>query len=53
MKQLNFNFTDTSWDCVSCGEFIKPDEWCDYDKKMCIDCGDELWNEWQSACADQ
>jgi hypothetical protein len=26
-------------ECTQCNEDAKPDEWSDYDKKICINCG--------------
>tara|TARA_R110001599_G_scaffold41600_1_gene125711 strand:+ start:158 stop:328 length:171 start_codon:yes stop_codon:yes gene_type:complete len=46
MKQLEFNFTDTTNECVSCESTTKNDEWADYNKKICIDCSGDDWNEY-------
>ncbi len=27
--------------CTKCDEDAKPDEWSDYDKKICINCGSD------------
>ena len=36
--------------CKSCEEETKPDEWSNYDKKICIDCEQELRHEYNSEC---
>ena len=45
MKQLEFNFTDTTNECVSCESTTKNDEWADYNKKICIDCSGDDWSQ--------
>jgi hypothetical protein len=40
-KEKEKNQDQDSWNCSSCGKFTKPDEWHDYKRKRCIDCGAE------------
>ena len=36
--------------CKSCEEETKPDEWSNYDNKICIDCEQELRNDYNAEC---
>ena len=44
--QLEFNFTDTTTECVACNGYTKTDEWYDYEKKICIDCQNDYWEDY-------
>jgi len=45
MKGGNMNI------CKSCETETKPDEWSNYEEKICIDCQQELINDYNSECA--
>jgi len=36
--------------CKSCETETKYDEWSDYEKKICIDCQEDLNNEYNAEC---
>ena len=40
MTQLELNLND-DWHCSTCEEFTKPDEWTDFDNRVCINCASE------------
>jgi hypothetical protein len=46
MKQLEFNFTDTTNECVSCESTTKNDEWYDYENKICFDCQNDYLEDY-------
>ena len=51
--QLEFNFTDTTTECVACNGYTKTDEWYDYENKICIDCQNDYWEDYAQRKAYQ
>ena len=54
-KQLELNLSD-DWHCSTCDEFTKPDEWTDFDNRVCINCASEIeadvWEDYQQRKSD-
>ena len=49
-KQLELNLSD-DWHCSTCEEFTKPDEWTDFENKVCINCASEIEADvWEDYC---
>ena len=50
MTQLELNLND-DWHCSTCEEFTKPDEWTDFDNRVCINCASEAdADAWEDYC---
>jgi len=54
-KQLELNLSN-DWHCSTCDEFTKPDEWTDFENKVCINCASEIeadvWEDYQQRKSD-